>query len=70
MKLLKYLFNMCIKICISLTEPDAFQGGAGAGEAAWRGAKEDGKVQDGAEAAAWHKPLLKGGDVGRGRMPL
>lgn len=37
------------------------------GEAVWRGAKQEGKVQDGAEAAALCKPLPKGGD---GRMPL
>lgn len=31
--------------------------------------KEDGEVQDGAEAATWHEPLPRGMDVGSERMP-
>lgn len=64
------IYLICaLKICISLTEPDAFQGRAGAGEAGWREVKEDGEVQDGAEAATWCEPLPKGMDVGSERMP-
>lgn len=65
------IYLICaLKVCISLTEPDAFQGGVGAGETCWRGVKKDGsEVQDGAEAAGRCNFLPEGTAVESGRLP-